>query len=154
MIPWWKRLLFSLLSVALAALICEAYFIILEVFQPLEVFLPPGRQLQASEYIVQFGLVLVYSLPGWLFAIPIVLTVTDIGGWRFWVYWAIGSAIGPFLFLLVALCLLLSHPDLNAITLNVIPLILFGTAISCVTTLFYLLLLRRARASLLPSLAG
>jgi hypothetical protein len=87
---------------------------------------------------------------GWLLALPIVMKIRQINGWRFGVLLILGSGIGP----LVMLILVVSF-DLYAGSTNKGNVsdwapgargwVYFATCISFLTTLFYLLYMRRAQ---------
>ena len=104
MVPWWKRLLYSLVSVTVAAFVCDSFLSIAAVF------MFPSQHYAAAGFFPGLGIVLVFSLPGWVLAIPVVLIVTNIRGWRFWVYFAIGCTIGPLLMFGIAIYEFLSDP--------------------------------------------
>jgi hypothetical protein len=93
---------------------------------------------------------------GWLLGMPFVLLVRNIRGWRFWFYLALGSCIAPGLF---SLSLLHSHltrsssgssPTTESPDYTAVPI---SAAISILTTLIYLLLLRRNQTEALPAVA-
>jgi hypothetical protein len=91
------------------------------------------------------GMVLILSFPGWLLAIPIVLAVRHVYGWRFWMCFALGIGIGPLTFLGMQLYFALaSHA---AFVPGPIEFYLRPAAVSSLTTLIYLLLLRGAQAA-------
>jgi hypothetical protein len=150
MVPWWKRLIYSLVSAVVGAGVSGAC--------------AAAQQFVANSHghLSAMGLwtailffdpwVIVLSLPGWVLAIPIVLLVRNIRGWRFWMYWAVGILIGPVLIMAVALY---SGPGLGGLPGGSMSLLYLATAISALTTLIYLLLLRRgqARASVQASAA-
>ena len=144
MIPWWKRLLFSLLSVTMAAFVCGTLFSVVNVL----VFPGQHQHFDAVEFFTGIGIVLLFSLPGWILAIPIVLIVTNYREWRFWVYLAVGSVIGPLLMFGIAFYAFFSDPHSSGFSWEANPLLILGTSVSCVTTLIYLLLMRRAQAAI------
>ena len=140
MVSWWKRLLYSLASV-LAAIIVICTFI-----QILEAFGGPNVHGLKGEFLATIGDFLFFGLPGWLLAVPIVLVVADTRGWRFWMYWAIGSSIGPLMIVGIALYTKLTSPAAEGFTPGSIAFLVFVTAaVSCLTTLIYLLSLRLAQ---------
>jgi hypothetical protein len=138
MVPWWKRLIYSLVSVTLAAFIGDAFFTIGEVFAF------PSQHFEASGFLPGLVFVFLFSLPGWVLSIPVVLIVTNVRGWRFWMYLVIGCSIGPLLMFGIALYGFLTDPRTDGFAAGASPLLFLGTAVSCLTTLIYLLLLRRA----------
>jgi hypothetical protein len=96
---------------------------------------------------IAFFVVMVFlaSLPGWLLAIPIVLAVRNIAGWRFWMYFALGTGIGPLWILGMGLYFSLVSPHHTGFAPGPIDLYYKALAVSSLTTLIYLLLLRRAQ---------
>ena len=141
MVPWRIRLLLSLVSVVTAALICVVSLIVTEI-----VFDGYREGFRASEAAFAIGATLACSLVGWLFSAPLVLIVRSVRGWRFWIYWALGSCFGPLLML--ALFALTFVPSGHGSNPHWSPpqlkgLIYLAATISILTTLLYLLLLRR-----------
>jgi hypothetical protein len=144
MVPWWKRLLYSFMSWVIAALLSGPLFVIAEL-----VGSHPSRAITALELAASLavitGMVFLFSLPGWLLAIPIVLAVRRVDGLRFWMYFALGIGIGPLTFLGMQLYFALaSHA---AFVPGPIEFYLRPAAVSSLTTLIYLLLLRGAQAA-------
>jgi uncharacterized MnhB-related membrane protein len=143
-VSWWRRLLYSLDGWLIAAIVFGAIFAVAE-----ELGLPADHAVTVAEIgagvAAAIVLVLIFSLPGWLLAIPIVLAVRNIGGWRFWMYFALGSCIGPAWFLGMELYFSFASPHRAAFVPGPIDLFLRAAAVSCLTTLLYLLLLRRAQ---------
>jgi hypothetical protein len=93
MVPWWKRLVYSFGSVVVSGSVCGAivlfpYFIA-----------KPAEHHSAIALLGMFlffeFMVLMLTFPCWLLATPIILVATDFRGWRFWMYWVIGSSLGP-----------------------------------------------------------
>jgi hypothetical protein len=143
MIPWWKRLIYSLVSVVVGAGIGGAVMTANEFIT------------NAHGHISALGLtvavlgfdcwVVAFSLPGWVLAIPFVLLVKNIEGWRFWMYWVIGSCFGPALMVAVGLNNGLRSTNFELFFQNAMTMMRLAIPISCLTTLLYLLLLRRAQ---------
>jgi len=93
MIPWWKRLLYSLVIVITTASLCGE--IVLFPYS-LSSHASPHTAIGLLGMFIYFELlVLAITLPCWLLATPLILVATNFNGWRFWVYWAIGSILGP-----------------------------------------------------------
>jgi hypothetical protein len=91
-------------------------------------------------------------LIGWLLALPLVWNITDFSRWRFLAFWAIGTALGPLAIFGMFLVGLLADPQpLHSFSLPS-AMVGFATAIACLTTLFYLLLVRLHPAQNTPSL--
>ena len=93
MVPWWKRLIYSLVSLVITGSVCGA------------IVLSPHFMAKSTGHHSTIGwlgmflffecLVLTLAFPCWLFATPLILIATNFRGWRFWMYWGIGSFIGP-----------------------------------------------------------
>jgi len=100
MVPWWKRLLISLVGWIVGAVLGAAVMVI----QALITDPPPLAR--AGESLVGFAslapLFALVSLPGWLVALPLVVAARSLCRWRFWAWLAAGTAIGPALWLLWA----------------------------------------------------
>ena len=81
---------------------------------------------------------LFFTLPGWVLALPFIIVFKNANGWRTWAMLAIGTAIGP--------CFLLGWTLLEDHRINwrgnnvSLAMSLF---IGSLTTVFYVLLLRR-----------
>ena len=144
----WKRLLCSLLSVAMAGMLYGGF-----VYGP--TFLAhPFSVAGLNRFVEYTGFVWYLSLPGWLVASPIVLVVKNYRGWRAWVYWAAGSCIGP---VLATVPILLDFaPDspadspANGFWRGEGGTFLFAAAISTLTTLIYLALVHWSQ----PNVSG
>lgn len=83
------------------------------------------------------------SLPGWIVAIPIVLFVSNFNGWRFWAMLALGAGIGPLVTFTVALYFQVNAPNHSHYAPEARNLVFLATAVSALTTLLYLLGVRR-----------
>jgi cation transport ATPase len=89
---------------------------------------------------------LLFTLPGWVLALPFVIYFKNADGWRTWAILAIGTAIGP--------CFLLGWPLLEYGRINWrgngagASMALF---IGFFTSLFYVLLLRHFTSKALPN---
>ena len=141
MVTWWKRLIYSLVSAVVGAGVSGACAAAQQVIANSRGHL---SAIGLWTVILSFApWVIILSLPGWALAVPIVLVVRNIRGWRFWMYWVIGSCIGPALILAVSLY---SGPGLAGFGGNSMSLFYLAAAISGLTTVIYLLLLRRAQA--------
>jgi hypothetical protein len=81
---------------------------------------------------------LFFTLPGWFLALPCVIYFKNADGWRAWAILGIGTAIGP--------CFLVSLTLIPTGRINLQgagTAVLMALSISFLTTLFYVLLLRR-----------
>lgn len=89
---------------------------------------------------------LFFTLPGWFLALPFVIYFKNSDGWRVWAIMAIGTAIGPCFLLCLALIAsgkMNWHGDGAGV--------LMALFIGFLTTLFYVLLLRRFTRKALPN---
>jgi hypothetical protein len=145
MVVWWKRILFSLLSLLTSSLLVCAFTTI--VYSTPNEYLPIILATSLWTFFV--------GLAGWMLALPILLIVGNFQGWRFWLFLAIGSSLGPIVIILFALYYFATSPNLFQSIVDFILSIdlqffVSGTmfpvyqslAVSGMTTLFYLLLYR------------
>jgi hypothetical protein len=142
MVAWWKRLLFSLVSMVVAAVLCLGSLVLESVIKS-----HPGS-FRGSEVILTVGVTVGFCLVAWIFSVPVVLIITNIHGWRFWLYWFLGSCIGPMLMLALSALVffLVPHgPNEQWFHPELLSLVYLAAAISSLTSLLYLLLLRWAQ---------
>jgi ABC-type Fe3+-siderophore transport system permease subunit len=145
MITKWKLLIYSLASMVMAAIVCMAGALLQSVV------MNPRGSLRVADLFYLAGFALVFGFVGWVVTAPMVLKIKNIAGWRFWLYWALGSSFGPLsMFAVFALVFFLvpGSPDAHWIRPELMPLVYLATAISSLAALFYLLLLRRAQVRL------
>src|ERR1700723_1139780 len=138
MVAWWKRLLFSLASMIAAAVVCLAAMLLLTTLKS------HSANIHSSEVILTVAVMVGFCLIGWVVSIPGVLIVRNISGHRFWLYWILGSSVGPLLVLLLflAVFVVVPHgPGAQWFNPAFRPLIYFAAAISSLTSLCYLWLL-------------
>ena len=148
MVPWWKRLFYSLVSVFLGAGLSGAWVASQQFLSTSH-----GRisAMGLSTAVLFFdGWVVVLALPGWLLATPLVLLVRNISGWRFWMYLAIGLCFGPALILAVEFYSAARSPNVAGFPGSSMSIVYFAAAVSGLASLIYLLLLRlgQSRSSL------
>lgn len=141
MVPWWKRLVYSLASAVVGAGVAGACAAAQQVIVNSHGHLSAMGVWTAILFFDPW--VIVLSLPGWALAVPIVVLVTNIRGWRFWMWWAIGICLGPALVMVVALY---SGPGFGGLPGSSMSAVYLAAAVSGLTTLIYLLLLRRGQA--------
>jgi hypothetical protein len=108
----------------------------------------PKMWLTATVGFLFYGFLFCFA--GWLLALPLVVLIRRADGWHFWAALAVGSAIGPAIMILFAIYVglksnlplnaIFSHRDPMSITLTYLAAVL-----SLLTTLFFLLFLRRAQ---------
>jgi hypothetical protein len=130
----WKRLAISLLCVFLASMLCS-----------LALAAQSGFALKAFlQNVFYFGSVTFFcSLPGWFIAIPVVLFVSNFSGWRFWAMLALGAGIGPFVMLAIEVYFQVTSPNPSHYAPEARNLVFLATAVSALTTAFYLVVVRR-----------
>jgi MFS family permease len=142
MVAWWKRLLFSLVSMVVASVACLCGILLVSAAKSHKV------NFHSSEVLLTIAVLIGFCLIGWVFSVPAVLMCTNIRAWRFWLYWALGSCIGPLLMLVLCAAVFFAMPhDANAPWFSPVvrPLIYMAAAISSLTSLLYLALLRWAQ---------
>jgi len=140
MVAWWNRLLFSLASVVAAVVVCLGGLIVVEVVLKRQTAI-----IHSSEVALTVGVTFALCLVGWVITAPLILIVRNVPGGRFWVYWALGSCVGPLLMLglFAAVFFLVPHsPNDHWIRPELWPLLYLAAAISSLTSIFYLVLLR------------
>lgn len=136
----WKRLLYSVVSVLLAVLLLSLLDSITIALWDLPHLASVSSSLNAALFLTAITLPL--CLIGWLLALPLVWKVTNFSRWRFLAFWAIGTALGPLTTLGMLLAAFLADPQpLHSFSLPS-GMVWFATAIACLTTLLYLLLVR------------
>ncbi len=80
---------------------------------------------------------------------PIVLFVSNFDGWRLWAMLALGAGIGPLVMFTVALYFQVTSPNPSHYAPEARNLVFLATGVSALTTLLYLLGVRRlSKASL------
>ena len=93
MVPWWKRLILSLLGVIVGASLAGGCIAAQQYLASVH-----GRfssTALAATIVIFDTWVVLLSLPGWLLAVPLVLKVRNIEGRRFWLCLAAGACFGP-----------------------------------------------------------
>lgn len=139
MVPWWKRLAFSFVSVLIAAI---ASGLILGLSR---LFAGGGADSPPDNVLWSIWPVLVMSLPGWLLATPIVLLASSFRGWRLWFFLLVGTALGPVLILSFTLVEQLTGLDRSGFWANRF-FVALAAVVSTTATLIHILLMRRAQA--------
>ena len=153
MVAWWKRILLSLLSVVVGTIVCllGAEAVLWTAVKTHLISSSHSISFHSSELLITIAVIVAFCVIAWLFSVPVVLIVRNIRSWRFWFYWVLGSCIGPGLMLvLCAVILMVAFKGRgNAIWYSPqeLPLIYMAAAISCISSLLYLWLLRRSQAA-------
>ena len=94
------------------------------------------------------------AVAGWIVAIPFILQINNVSGWRFWLYLGIGSSPGPIIVFVKVLvpvikdAIRIGTPTKNVAFVTLVTLGLFAIPFF-VGTLTYLLWLRKAQTSVL-----
>lgn len=140
MVPWWKRLVYSLASVILSVGGCLAV-----VFARMYSHGISGHP-YARDFLIALIELLVCCIPGWLIAWPFVLLAKNPRGWRLPLLWLIGSCIGPVLLLGFAALAYRGLSGFWGAVPEATSFLALAAAVSCLATSLYLLLLRRAQA--------
>ena len=147
MVSVWRRLLYSLLSVLAANV---AFASVLTLYQILHVGLKTIESPGVGPFRVFFTLFLTYfavslglSAVGWILATPLVILGQRVNGWRFWIYLAIGAILGPLALEAVTAYVYLSSKNRGTYPSFSVADI-FALIVSSLTTLIFLLLVRRA----------
>jgi uncharacterized oligopeptide transporter (OPT) family protein len=142
MVAWWKRVLFSLASMVAAVIVCLSCVVLESVLKS------HPANIHSSEVILTIAVAIGFCMVGWVFALPVVLIVTNIRKGRFWFYWVLGSCVGPLLMVALSALVFIVFPQNSSNTMfssALLPLVYLAAAVSSLTSLFYLLLLRRAQ---------
>jgi hypothetical protein len=143
MVAWWKKLLYSLISVGLGAGLAGAWVASQQFGQHAD-----GRfnAMALLTTILFFdSWVIALSVPGWVLAIPMVLLVRNVAGWRFWMYWAIGICFGPAMILAIGVYSTVRGMSFTGVFGGYASTVYMAGAVSGLSSLIYLLLLRRAQ---------
>jgi hypothetical protein len=138
MMPSWNRIGYSLVSVLVADLLGLLILAGPGVFRG-----PASLSGRLEELPVIFLYVLIFSAPGWLLALPVVLGIRALDGWRLWFCAVVGTLIGPTVMYGGALYSsvrtgYLSLPEANIWTITAASISVFATAI-------YIVLMKRGR---------
>lgn len=138
MVSHWKKLAYSLGSILVGA---ATFAIVLGISS--------GRPTTVAGTFVM----LAAAVAGWTVAIPLILKINNVSGWRFWLYLGIGSGSLPIIVFLVILVPFIKHSIQSGHTPNtafvtLITLAFFAIPVF-VGTLTYLLWLRKAQKSVL-----
>jgi hypothetical protein len=142
MVAWWQRLFFSLASLVTAALLCLGCLVLETVAKS------RAGSVQSSEVMLVAGLTVGFCMVAWVVSAPVVLTIRNIRGVRFWLYWVLGSCVGPVV--MAGLCAVVyfmfpHSPGSPWFRPEYLPLMGLAGAISSLTALLYLLMLRSAQ---------
>ena len=136
MVPWWKRLAYGLVGWVVATCVVGAF--VVSIFTVTHSSAGGGISISGLFEFWLASLItgVAFGIFGWLLGVPFVLLVRSAKGWRFWICLTLGSSIGPSIILIMSLRSV-EPPDYSAVPIS--------AAISSLTTLIYLQLLRRAQ---------
>lgn len=126
----WKRFGVSIASLAMAELIFSLIFAIQA---------PPQKHWWTGA-VAFLAVISIFAIPGWILALPIILSVQKITERHLWVLGVIGTLIGPFV--IGAIDLISWKLDRSAGTDFGWGFIGIATAISFLTTALYLTALK------------
>lgn len=143
MVAWWKRLIYSFVSAVLGAGTCGAAAASQQVVANAHGHLSAEGLWTAIVFFDPW--VIALSLPGWLLAVPLVLLVRNVRGWRFWLWWAIGICFGPAIIEIVNWIAAMKGLSLAGIPGGLNAALWLSAAISGLSSLLYLLLVRRGQ---------
>ena len=141
MVPHWKKLAYSFASVILGGATLVGLLFGLAGKTPLQNLVSTPEATFAGAVAV------------WVIAIPLVLKVNNVSGWRFWLYLGIGSISVPIVVFVGLLALYIKYPaqlghiqNTAKILTSLILLGIFAIP-SSAGALTYLLLLQKAQKS-------
>lgn len=143
MVAWWKRLIYSFVSAVLGAGVSGAFGAAQQVVSNAHGHLSAMAVWTAILFFDPW--VIALSLPGWFLALPLVLLVRNVHGWRFWMYWVLGIGFGPVIVLIVNWIALQQGFSLAGIPGGLTSAIYLSAMISGLSSLIYLLILRRGQ---------
>ena len=136
MLPWYKRLIYSFVSVVVGGGVVGA------VATCREALVDPASHLNPRGILVGACIFLGFALPGWLVALPIVIVVRDYSGLRLWIWGITGVCIGPSLIFALVVCEFLMVPQSERDLYGLSVFMVLAFAVSSLTTAMYLLLVR------------
>jgi hypothetical protein len=114
--------------------------ILAEVIAGLALCLPgsPGLRLEGLFGFFYFATFLV--IPGWILALPFVLTINRLSGWRIWLVGVVGCCIGPALLISADLLVIVVGDSTATLTFDQTNrnLVLLATGISILSTALYI----------------
>lgn len=137
MLPWWKRLLYSFLSVLFGGSVVGMTSSLLDF----------PAHVDFGRLLISTCIVVVASLSGWLVAIPIVLLVRDYCGWRLWLWGAVGFCIGPSVVFCFGLYGYLTDPLSAGFVAGISGFLLLAALVSGLSTCAFLFLANWAKLS-------
>jgi hypothetical protein len=143
MVSWWKRFIYSFVSAVLGAGVSGACGAAQQVVSNAHGHLSAMAVWTAILFFDPW--VIALSLPGWFLALPLVFLVRNVRGWRFWMYWVVGICLGPTIVLLVNWIATTRGFSLAGIPGGLNAAVYLAGAISGLSSLIYLLLLRQSQ---------
>ncbi|HEX8813857.1 MAG TPA: hypothetical protein VF742_17855 [Terracidiphilus sp.] len=147
MVSVWRRLIYSLLSVLTANVVFASALTLYGILSAgVKAFESTGIGLFKAFSILflsYFVMSVMLSAVGWILAVPLVLLVKKVNGWRFWMYLGIGAILGPLALEAGTVYVYLSNKNRGAYPWSSVTNA-FALVVSVLTTLIFLLLLRRA----------
>ena len=149
MVSVWRRLIYSLLSVLTANVVFASALTLYGILSAgVKAFESAGMGLfrpLLALFLTYFAVSLGISVVGWVLATPLVVLAKKVDGWRFWMYLAVGAIFGPLVMIGTTAFIHLSGKNGMAFHwFSFSEIDVFALAVSTLTSLFFLLLVRRA----------
>lgn len=126
----WERLAVSVICVVLASILCSVLVARQSGF---------GLMTYLQNIFYLGFATFVCSLPGWVIALPAVLLVSNLRGWRFWAMLALGAGIGPLVMFAAALYFQIASPSSGHYAPEARNLVFLATGVSASASALYLL---------------
>jgi hypothetical protein len=141
-VPRWRKLTYSFASVMVGNATLVALLLL-------------GNKTPAQNLVWTPMVTFAGAVAGWIIAIPLILKVNNVSGWRFWLYLGIGSSSGPIVVFVALLVPFIKyatrfgHAQNTAVIVVTLIALGFFAIPFFVGTLTYLLVLRKAQISAL-----
>jgi len=137
MLSWWKKVVISLYAWIAGSILGSATMVL-----QMLITNPPPLSRMGEAFLALFSIapfVLLVGFFGWLVALPVVILINGFCRWRFWLYLALGTCIGPGLWLVyrVSTAKGAARFDLTAMPFQFLT-------VSFLIALVYILLIQRA----------
>jgi hypothetical protein len=131
----WDRLGYSFLSVLIALVVLSTSIGTANFRDGV------GQVLGVAFVTFMFGGCL--CLIGWVLSLPLVILIKTYTRWRYWTMLAIGTCLGPLVFLLVDLYLSHENPTSSGFATRSYYFLFLPTGVSLLSSLLYLFFVRR-----------
>jgi hypothetical protein len=142
MVPWWRRLIYSIVAAAAGISVCTM----------VDWLITTDGHFATTDWSFA-GYIVLSSIPGWVVGLPFALLVKRVEGLKFLIFFFAGMCIGPLTFLVEAYYF--ASKEYGGVDLGLFWSILptmtdftgklsLAIGIAVLTTLIFLFLLRRA----------